>query len=106
MANQNRSDQEIRDGVPPRRSGMNPLVMLLVLAAIVVGVLFATGFWKMGVTGGEMPKVDVSAKGGSLPNVDMQSKTIVVGSSPTTIEVPKIETKKTTVNVPVVGVKP
>lgn len=106
MADEFHTESRPRDTTPPPRSGMSPLVMLLILAVVIVGVLFATGFWKMGVSGGEMPKVDVSAKGGSLPNVDVQSKTIVVGSSPTTVDVPKVETKKTTINVPVVGVKP
>ena len=95
-----------RDTTPPARSGMSPIVWILVLAVVVVGLLFVTGFWKMGVSGGEMPKVDVSAKGGTLPDVDVQSKTIVVGSTPTTVDVPKIETKKETINVPTVGVKP
>ena len=106
MADDYRTDGRTRDPVPPVKSGMNPLVMLLILAVVVVGVLFATGFWTMGVTGGSMPKVDVSAKGGSLPNVDVHSKTIVVGSTPTTVDVPKIDTKKATINVPTVGVKP
>ena len=106
MADDYRTDDRIRDPLPPVRSGMNPLVMLLILAVVIIGVLFATGFWKMGVSGGELPKVDVSAKGGKLPNVDVQSKTIVVGSSPTTVDVPKVETKKETINVPTVGVKP
>ncbi|QBM76524.1 hypothetical protein E2E30_12605 [Sphingomonas sp. AAP5] len=66
---------------------------IIVLALVVVGVLFATGFWSADVKGGEMPKINVSAKEGALPDVDVKSKEVVVG------------TKKTTVDVPTVGVK-
>ena len=61
--------------------------------ALVAVVLFATGFWSADVKEGSLPQVDVSAKGGELPKVDVDSKEVVVG------------TKKTEVEVPVVGVK-
>jgi len=78
-------------------------IVLLVL--IVVGFLFATGFWSADVKGGALPKVNVSAKGGDLPDVDVKSKEIVVGTSKTTVDVPKVKTEKESISVPVVGVK-
>ena len=53
--------------------------------------MFATGFWKADVSGGDVP--EVSVKGGELPKVDVDSKVVVVG------------TKKETIDVPTVGVK-
>ncbi|MBB6122670.1 hypothetical protein [Sphingobium subterraneum] len=92
--------------VVERRSGFGrTLAIIVVLALIVVGILFATGFWKADVQGGALPDVDVSAKGGALPDVDMQSKEVVVGTKSTSVDVPKIETEKTEIDVPVVGVK-
>jgi len=35
----------------------------------------------------------------------MKSKEIVVGTAKTTVVVPKVETQKTTIDVPIVGVK-
>ena len=89
-----------------RRGGAGRvLAILALLALIVVVVLFATGFWSAKVTKeGSLPKVDVSAQGGSLPKVDMDSKKVVVGTKATTVDVPKVETKKETISVPVVGV--
>ena len=78
---------------------------LLVVVVLIAIVLFATGFWKADVKEGEMPSVDVSAEGGKLPDVDMDSKELVVGTTETNVEVPKIETETTKVDVPVVGVK-
>ncbi|TPG14291.1 hypothetical protein [Sphingomonas oligophenolica] len=80
--------------VVERRSNTGAIIAgIVVLILVVVGILFATGFWSADVKGGAMPTVDVSAKGGDLPAVDMKSKAVVVG------------TKKETVTVPVVGVK-
>jgi len=67
--------------------------------------LFATGFWSADVKEGSLPDVDVSAKGGSLPSVDMDSKEVVVGTTQTTVDVPKVETEKKEISVPVIGVK-
>ena len=75
------------------------------LVFFVAIVLFATGFWKADVKEGALPDVDVSAQGGALPEVDVDSKEVVVGTKETTVEVPKIETEKEKIDVPVVGVK-
>lgn len=79
--------------VERRSSGGRTIGIIVVLALVVVGLLFATGFWSADVKGGSLPDVKVSAKGGDLPDVDLKSKEVVVG------------TKKTTVDVPTVGVK-
>lgn len=82
------------DRVVERRSGSGrTIAIVLGVIAVIVVLLFATGFWSADVKEGAMPDVDISAKGGALPKVDMDSKEVVVG------------TKKTEVDVPVVGVK-
>ena len=67
------------------------LALIALAAAVIVGVLFATGFWKADVKEGDMPEVNV--EGGALPKVDVDSKEVVVG------------TKKEQVDVPTVGVR-
>ena len=67
------------------------LAIVLILILAVAGILFATGFWKADVKGGDVP--EVSVQGGALPKVDVDSKEVVVG------------TKEETVDVPTVGVK-
>lgn len=82
------------DRVVVKRGGAGrTIAILLGIVAVVAVVLFATGFWSADVKEGALPDVDISAKGGALPNVDVDSKEVVVG------------TKKTEVEVPVVGVK-
>lgn len=78
---------------------------IVIVALVVVGLLFATGFWSADVKSGELPKVNINAKGGDLPEIQVHSKELVVGSSKTTVTVPKVKTEKTVVDVPVVGVK-
>lgn len=88
----------------PRRSSGGTIMIVAPIAMLaIVGVLFATGFWSASVKGGKLP--EVSVKGGNLPNVDVKSKQIVVGTTKTSVDLPKLETKKTTIDVPVVGVK-
>jgi hypothetical protein len=78
---------------------------LLVVIVLIAIVLFATGFWSADVKEGALPDVDVSAEGGKMPGVDVDSKELVVGTTETNIEVPKVTTETEKVNVPVVGVK-
>lgn len=88
------------------RSGFGMTLGVIVLViAVLVGVLFFTGFWKADVEGGAMPTVNVSAEQGRLPSVNVQSKEIVVGTKTKTVDVPRVETKQADVTVPVVGVK-
>lgn len=83
-----------------------PVLIILAVAVIVLIVLFATGFWSVEQTReGELPNVEVNAEGGQLPAFDADSKEVVAGTTETEIEVPKVETEKETVEVPVVGVK-
>lgn len=87
-----RTDGTDRDRVVVRRSGGGrTLAIILILILAVVGILFATGFWKANVSGGDLP--EVSVKGGEVPKVDVDSKAVVVG------------TKKEQIDVPTVGVK-
>lgn len=79
------------DRVETRKSGMSVWVWVVLAVVVIVGVLFATGFWSADVKEGAMP--DVSVEGGKLPGVDVDSKEVVVG------------TEKKEVEVPVVGVK-
>ena len=90
-----------------KRSGAGTVIGVIVaLAIVVVVVLFATGFWSANVTKeGSLPSIKVDAQGGEMPKVDVNSKKIVVGTTPQTVDVPKVETKKTTIDVPTVGVK-
>ncbi|MGK2911903.1 MAG: hypothetical protein ACSLE1_19200 [Sphingobium sp.] len=82
------------DRVVVRKSNTGRNIAILVIVALaIIGFLFATGFWSADVKEGALPDVDVSAEGGKLPGVDLDSKEVVVG------------TKKTEVEVPVVGVK-
>ena len=80
-----------------------PVLIILAAAVLVIIVLFATGFWSADVKEGALPEVKV--EGGALPGVDVDSKEVVVGTTETQVEVPKIETEKETIDVPVVGVK-
>jgi hypothetical protein len=78
---------------------------IVVLAIVIAGVQFLTGFWSADISGGALPNVNVSAKGGDLPEVTLHSKEVVVGTTKQTVTVPKVETKKPTIDVPTVGVK-
>lgn len=97
-----------RETVVVERRGMSGGAIagiVLVAIALVVALLFATGFWSADVKDGALPKVNVSADGGKLPDVDLKSKEVVVGTTQKTIDVPKVKTEKETIDVPVVGVK-
>lgn len=89
-----------------RRGGAGRTIGIIALiAGIIAALLFFTGFWSANVKEGALPDVDISAKGGALPKVDLDSKELVVGTKKTEVTVPKVETEKETVDVPVVGVK-
>jgi len=77
--------------VVEKHGGGRTVAIILVVILAIAGILFATGFWKADVSGGDVP--EVSVKGGALPKVDVDSKAVVVG------------TKKETIDVPTVGVK-
>jgi hypothetical protein len=82
------------------------VLAILVVVVLIVIVLFATGFWSLKQTKeGDLPSVDVQAEGGQLPEFEGDSKEVVVGTTETNIEVPKVTTETEKVDVPVVGVK-
>lgn len=94
-----------RDTVVVKKSNTGTIIaIVLVVALVIAALLFATGFWKADVTqSGALP--EVSVKGGALPKVDLDSKEVVVGTTATKVDVPKIKTETETVSVPTVGVK-
>jgi hypothetical protein len=95
-----------RRTVVRKGGGGRTVVLLLIIAALVVALLFATGFFTARVTqDGELPSVSVKADAGALPVVDLDSKKVVIGTEPKAVEVPTVETKTTTIDVPVVDVK-
>ena len=79
---------------------------ILGLAVIVVLVLIAglwTGLLRVDqVQQAELPKVSVS--GGQAPKFDVQTAKVNVGTTQTTIDVPKVETEKKAVDLPRVSV--
>lgn len=77
--------------VVEKSHGGRTLAIVLIIILAIVGILFATGFWKADVSGGDVP--EVSVKGGELPNVDVDSKAVVVGSKKETIDVPTVGVK-------------
>lgn len=81
-----------------------PLVGILAAAALLVVILFISGFWSVQVDGPELPDVDVTATGGDLPSVDVDAKEIVVGTSPANVMVPDVDMEPREVEVPTVGV--
>lgn len=87
-----------------RKSNTGAIILgVIVAAAVIIGLLFATGFWSADVKEGSLP--EVSVKGGDMPAVDVDSKKVVVGTKETTVDVPKVETEEKKIDVPVVGVK-
>jgi len=97
---------EYREDTPIHRrsSGAGRILLIVaVVLALIVAVLFATGFWTADVKEGDLP--DVSVKGGEMPAVDVDSKEVVVGTNPETVNVPTVGTKEETIDVPTVGVK-
>jgi hypothetical protein len=94
------------DGERRLSMSRNVWIGLAVAVVVIVGALFATGFWSADVHDpGKLPEVNISAEPGRAPDVDLHSKKVVVGTEERTIDVPKVETEKKTVDVPVVGVK-
>lgn len=99
------ADYRTDDGVRvERRGGAGKTIAIIVaVALLIVALLFLTGFWRVN-TSGELKAPEVSVKGGEVPKVDVDSKKIVVGTKSTTVDVPKVETEKKSIDVPVVGV--
>ncbi len=76
------------------RRGGGFVTGLILIIALIVALLFYSGFWSANVTqNGALPKISVNTSPGAMPKVDLESKKIVIGS------------KKESVAVPTVGVK-
>lgn len=79
------------------------LGLLLVVVLLAIGA-FALGYLDVDQTKeGRLP--EVRAEGGQLPGFDVKTGDVDVGTTNTTVEVPKIETEKETIEVPSVEVK-
>jgi len=84
------------------------ILVILAIAALALIVLLATGILDINQTKeASLPDVDVSAEGGQIPAFDVDAKEVVVGTTETNVTVPdvSIDSKETTVDVPVIGVK-
>lgn len=81
---------------------MRAIVTILVIVVLVAIVAVATGFVNLHGSSGSMPKVAV--EGGAMPSVKADVGSVDVGTKNSTIDVPKVETEKKTVSVPVVAV--
>lgn len=81
--------------VKTRKSGAGSTIVLLgIILALIIGLLFATGFWNLDVKdSGSLPEVKVRAEAGQMPDVDVTSKEVIVGTKKTTVEVPTVEVK-------------
>ena len=82
---------------------MRAIIILLVVVVLVAIVAVATGFVNLSGHSGSMPTVAVS--GGKMPSVNADVGSIAVGTKKTMVDVPKVETKKEAISVPVIGVK-
>ncbi len=79
-------------------------LLILVAVVVLVGIVgVATGFINLSGKSGQMPRVAV--EGGALPSVSADTGSIDVGTTNTTVDVPKVETEKKTLSVPTVSVK-
>ncbi|WP_076072147.1 hypothetical protein [Sphingomonas montana] len=88
----------------PRSSGAGrTIIIILVVAVLAVIAAVATGFLDFSSKGGALPEVKV--EGGALPSVNADVGSIDVGTSNTTIEVPKVKTETETVSVPTLKVE-
>jgi hypothetical protein len=77
--------------------GLAVIVVLLLIAGLWLGLLRVDQ-----VQQAELPKVSVS--GGQAPKFDVQTAKVSVGTTQTTIDVPKVETEKKAIDVPAVSV--
>ncbi|MBU3077033.1 hypothetical protein KOF26_04070 [Sphingomonas sp. XMGL2] len=75
--------------------------MAIVVLVAIVAIL--TGFVNLSGRAGEMPRVAV--EGGRLPAVNADVGSVDVGTTNTTVEVPKVETERRTVELPKVEVR-
>jgi len=77
--------------------GLAVLVVLLLIAGLWTGLLRVDQTQQA-----QLPKISVS--GGQAPKFDVQTANVDVGTTQTTIDVPKVETEKKAIEVPKVSV--
>jgi hypothetical protein len=74
-----------------RRGGGGFFAGLILVLALIVAVLFYTGFWSVDVTQtGALPKISINTAPGVMPKVDLESKKIVIGSKKESVAVPTV----------------
>ena len=81
---------------------MRAVVTILAIVVVVAIIAVATGFVNLSGRSGSLPKVAV--EGGKLPSVDADVGRVDLGTKNTTVDVPKVETTKKTVEVPTLSV--
>lgn len=78
------------------------LTLLLVVVVLLIGA-FAFNLIDINQTrGGKLPSIEV--KGGEAPAYDVSTGAVNVGSKTTTVEVPRVDTTRKTIDVPTVNV--
>jgi hypothetical protein len=79
---------------------MRALLFILIVVVLVVIVALVTGFLDINqIRGAKAPQVSgtgngVTAQGGEAPAFDVQTGSVKIGSSQTTVQVPKVVVEK------------
>jgi hypothetical protein len=82
---------------------MRAIVTILAIVVVIGIIALATGFINLSGNAGQLPKVAV--EGGKLPSVNADVGDVDLGTRNTTIDVPEVDTKKKTVEVPTLSVE-
>jgi len=82
---------------------MRAIVTILAIIVIVAIIAVWTGFIRLNSSPGSMPTVSV--QGGKAPSVSADVGSIDVGTKNSTVDVPRVDTVKKTVQVPTVEVR-
>jgi hypothetical protein len=81
---------------------MRAIVTILAIIVVIGIIAVATGYVDLHGKSGSLPTVSV--KGGEAPAVSADVGSIDMGTKNTTVDVPKVETTKKTVQVPTIAV--
>ncbi|MBA3897587.1 MAG: hypothetical protein H0X36_10745 [Sphingomonadaceae bacterium] len=80
--------------------------LLAIVLVVVIGLIAAVAFGLIDVNKTQEGKLpEVRAEGGQLPGYDVKTGEVQVGTTNTTVEVPKVGTETKTIAVPTVAVK-
>ena len=80
--------------------------ILGLLLVVVLGLIAAFALGLIGVDKTRDAKLpEIKAEGGQMPGFDVKTADVAVGTTNTTVEVPKIETEKKSVAIPTLDVK-